>query len=92
MSGRPSANAAHEKRLHPRRKSSPKLRVIVHYLLHHVLDHLLADDAILLARQLGDGLGDRVDDFIGFSVLQRQIERGKHETIIAVAQLRERWG
>ena len=30
--------------------------------------------------------------FLGFSVLQRQIERGKHETIIAVAQLRERWG
>jgi hypothetical protein len=31
-------------------------------------------------------------EFLGFSVLQRQIERGKHETIIAVAQLRERWG
>ena len=31
-------------------------------------------------------------DFLGYSVLQRQIERGKHETIIAVAQLRERWG
>ena len=31
-------------------------------------------------------------DFLGFSVLQREIERGKHETIIAVAQLRERWG
>ena len=31
-------------------------------------------------------------NFLGFSVLQRQIERGKHETIIAVAQLRERWG
>ena len=31
-------------------------------------------------------------DFFGFSVLQRQIERGKHETIIAVVQLRERWG
>ena len=31
-------------------------------------------------------------DFLGFSVLQRQIERGKHETIIAVVQLRERWG
>ncbi len=32
------------------------------------------------------------EDFLGFSVLQRQIERGKHETIIAVVQLRERWG
>jgi hypothetical protein len=31
-------------------------------------------------------------DFLGYSVLQRQIERGKHETIIAVVQLRERWG
>jgi hypothetical protein len=31
-------------------------------------------------------------EFLGFSVLQRQIERGKHETIIAVVQLRERWG
>jgi hypothetical protein len=30
-------------------------------------------------------------EFLGFSVLQRQIERGKHETIIAVVQLRERW-
>ena len=29
--------------------------------------------------------------FLGFSVLQRQIERGKHETMIAVVQLRERW-
>jgi hypothetical protein len=38
------------------------------------------------------GLRPETFEFLGFSVLQRQIERGKHETIIAVAQLRERWG
>ena len=44
-----------------------KLPVIVHYLLHQLLDHLLADDAILLARQFCDCLRDRVNDFICFS-------------------------
>jgi hypothetical protein len=43
-----------------------KLSVIVHYLPHQLLDHLLADDAILLARRFCDRLRDRVDDFIGF--------------------------
>ena len=43
-----------------------KLAVIVHYLPHQLLDHLLADDAILLARQFCDCLRDRVDDFICF--------------------------
>jgi hypothetical protein len=43
-----------------------KLGVVVHYLPHQLLDHLLADDAILLARQFCDRLRDRVDDFIGF--------------------------
>jgi hypothetical protein len=38
----------------------------VHYLPHQLLDHLLADDAILLARQFCDCLRDRVDDFICF--------------------------
>ena len=44
-----------------------KLAVVVHYLPHQLLDHLLADDAILLARQFCDGLRDRVDDFIRFT-------------------------
>ena len=44
-----------------------KLGVVVHYLPHQLLDHLLADDAILLARQFCDCLRDRVDDFICFS-------------------------
>ena len=45
------------------------------------------------ARRARYGLGKpETFKFLGFSVLQRQIERGKHETIIAVAQLRERWG
>jgi hypothetical protein len=35
-------------------------------LLHQLLDHLLADNAILLARPLSDRLRDRVHDFIGF--------------------------
>jgi hypothetical protein len=39
----------------------------VHYLLHQLLDHLLADDAILLARQFCDCLGDCVDNFVRFS-------------------------
>ena len=43
-----------------------KLRVVVQYLPHQLLDHLLADDAILLARQFCDSLRDRVDDFIRF--------------------------
>ena len=44
-----------------------KLGVVVHYLSHQLLDHLLADDAILLARQFCDCLRDSVDDFICFS-------------------------
>ena len=43
-----------------------KFGVVVHYLPHQLLNHLLADDAILLARQFCDCLCDRVDDFIGF--------------------------
>ena len=43
-----------------------KLGVVVHYLPHQLLDHLLADDAILLARQFCDCLRDRVNDFICF--------------------------
>ena len=43
-----------------------KLGVVVHYLPHQLFDHLLADDAILLARQFCDCLRDRVDDFICF--------------------------
>jgi hypothetical protein len=39
----------------------------VHYLPHQVLDHLLPDDAILLARQFSDRLRDRINYFICFS-------------------------
>ena len=45
--------------LHP-----AKLGIVIHNLAHQLLDHLLADEAILLARQFCDGLCDRVDDFI----------------------------
>jgi hypothetical protein len=41
------------------RHFTAKLRVVVHYLLHQLLNHLLADDAILLARQFCDCLRDR---------------------------------
>jgi len=37
-----------------------KFGVVVHYLLLQLLDHLLANDAILLACQFCDGLRDRV--------------------------------
>ena len=43
-----------------------KLRVVVHYLLHQMLNHLLPDDAILLARQFCDCLRDRINDVICF--------------------------
>ena len=43
-----------------------KLGVVVHYLPHQMLNHLLPDDAILLARQFCDCLRDRVDDFVCF--------------------------
>ena len=44
-----------------------KLGVVVYYLPHQLLNQLLADDAILLARQFCDCLCDRVNDFIRFS-------------------------
>ena len=43
-----------------------KLGVVVHNLAHQLLNHLLADDAILLARQFCDCLCDRVNHFVGF--------------------------
>ena len=46
---------------------SPKLRVVVHYLPHQLLNHLLPDEPILLACQLSDCLGDRLEDFVGFT-------------------------
>jgi hypothetical protein len=46
---------------------TPKLTVVVHYLAHQLLNHLLTDDAILLACQLSDCLGNRVDDFVRFT-------------------------
>jgi len=46
-----------------------KFAIVVDYLPHQLLDHLLADDPILLACQFCDGLCDRVDDFICFLVV-----------------------
>ena len=43
-----------------------KLSVVVRYLPHQMFNHLLPDDAILLARQFCDCLRDRVNDFICF--------------------------
>ena len=43
-----------------------KLAAVVHNLAHQLLNHLLADDAVLLARQFCDCLRHRVDHFIGF--------------------------
>ena len=43
-----------------------KLGVVVHYLPHQMLNHLLPDDAILLARQFCGCLRDSVDDVICF--------------------------
>ena len=43
-----------------------KLCIVVHNLAHQLLNHLLADDAILLARQFCDCLRDRINDVIGF--------------------------
>jgi hypothetical protein len=40
---------------------------MVHYLPHQLLDHLLADDTILLARQFRNRLRDRVDHFVSFT-------------------------
>ena len=44
-----------------------KLAVVVHYLAHQLLDHMLANDLILLARQFCDCLRDRINNFICFS-------------------------
>ena len=45
-----------------------KLSVVVHNLAHQLFDHLLANDAILLARQFCDCLRDRINDVIASSV------------------------
>ena len=61
--------------------------------LHPDKTRLIEFGRFAAARRARRGLGKpETFKFLGFSVLQRQIERGKHETIIAVAQLRERWG
>ena len=61
--------------------------------LHPDKTRLIEFGRCAIANRRTQGLGKPESfDFLGFSVLQRQIERGKHETIIAVAQLRERWG
>jgi hypothetical protein len=65
MSGRPSINAAHGKRLHLSRLLA-ELRVVVHYLPHQLLNHLLPDEPILLARQFCACLRDGVDHLVGF--------------------------
>jgi len=46
-----------------------KFAIVVDYLPHQLLDHLLADGPILLACQFCDCLGDRVDDFVRFLVV-----------------------
>jgi hypothetical protein len=45
---------------------TPKFSVVVHYLPHQLFDHLLANGAVLLARQFCDRLRDRINDFICF--------------------------
>ena len=45
---------------------TPKIRVVVHDLAHQLLDHLLTDEPILLARQFCDCLRDRINDVICF--------------------------
>ena len=44
-----------------------KLAGVVHDFTHQMFDHLLTDDAILLACQFCDRLRDRVDQFICFA-------------------------
>ena len=44
-----------------------KLAIVVHYLPHQLLDHLLADDTILPACQFCDRLRNRVDHVICFT-------------------------
>ena len=43
-----------------------KFGVVVHYLAHQLLNQLLSNDPILLARQFCDRLRDRINDFICF--------------------------
>jgi hypothetical protein len=65
-----------------------KLAVVVHNLVHQLLNHLLADGAVLLACEFCDRLGDRVDDFIGFigidfvrALLSRGIRRRNRRSV-----------
>jgi hypothetical protein len=46
---------------------STKLSIIVHNFPHQLFDQLPSDNAVLLARQFCDCLGDRVDNFVRFS-------------------------
>ena len=48
------------------RPFTAKLGIIAHDCMHQVFDHLLADNAILLASQFCDCLRDRINDFICF--------------------------
>ena len=57
-----------------------KLDIVVHNLAHQLLDHLLSDDAILLARQFCDCLRDSVDDFICFSPADETVARSTWRT------------
>jgi hypothetical protein len=57
-----------------------KFGVVLHYLLHQVLDHLLPDDAALLARHFCDCLRDSVDDFICFSPAGETVARSTWRT------------
>jgi hypothetical protein len=53
---------------------------VVHYLLHQMLNHLLPDEAILLARQLCDCLRDRINDVICFSPAGETVARSTWRT------------
>jgi hypothetical protein len=57
-----------------------KFAIVVDYLPHQLLDHLLADDPILLACHFCDGLCDRVDDFICFSPAGETVARSTWRT------------
>ena len=52
-----------------------KLSVVLDNLMHQLFDHLLADEAILLACQFSDRLRDSVDDFICFSPAGETVSR-----------------
>ena len=67
-----------------------KLPVVVQNLAHQLLNHLLPDDAILLACQFRDCLGDRINDVICFSPAGETVARSAPGTHAAAAILFQR--